>query len=92
MKIMNDKQSSRFVAKTYQGNPSELKVVEEFGRDYRPHTAVWWYTRECFTYQMLNRALRCLEGDIIVDMGFFIHDLHRQPGTTAPRTDRSIPR
>ena len=64
--------------KNHAGNPSELKIVEEFGRDYRPHTAVWWYTRECFTYQMLNRALRCLEGDIIVDMGFFIHDLHRQ--------------
>ena len=64
--------------KTYQDNPSELKVVEAFGRDYRPDTAVCWYTRECFTYQMLNRALRCLEGDIIVDMGFFIHDLHRQ--------------
>ena len=58
--------------KNHAGNPSELKVVEEFGRDYRPDTAVWWYTRECFTYQMLNRALRCLEGDIIVDMGFFI--------------------
>lgn len=27
---------------------------------------------------MLNRALRLLEADIIVNMGFFIHDLHRQ--------------
>ena len=46
------------------------QIVEEFRRDYRPDKAIWWYTRECFTYQMLNRALRCLEGDIIVDMGF----------------------
>jgi hypothetical protein len=27
---------------------------------------------------MLNRALRNLEGDTIINMGFLIHDLHRQ--------------
>ena len=62
----------------YADNSSELKIVEEFDRDYRPDKAIWWYTRECFTYQMLNRALRLLESDIIIDMGFFIHDLHQQ--------------
>ena len=57
---------------------AELKVVDEFERDYRPDQAIQWYTRECFTYRMLNHALRSFEADIIVDMGFFIHDLHRQ--------------
>ena len=56
----------------------ELTLIDEFDRQYRPDKAIWWYTRECFTYHMLNRALRLLESDIIVDMGFFIHDLHRQ--------------
>lgn len=59
-------------------NPTKLKVVEEFNRDYRPNTAIWWYIRELFTYEMVNRALRLLEADLIVDMDFFIHDLHRQ--------------
>ena len=59
-------------------SPSDLKVIEEFERTYRADKAIWWYTRECFTYQMLNRALRLLEADIIVNMGFFVHDLHRQ--------------
>ena len=27
---------------------------------------------------MLNRALRTLEGDTIINMGFFIRDLHQQ--------------
>jgi hypothetical protein len=27
---------------------------------------------------MLNRALRTLEGDTIINMGFFIRDLHEQ--------------
>ena len=64
----------------YAGNPSELTVIGEFERGYCPNKAIWWYTRECFTYQMLNRALRLLEADIITNMGFFIHDLHRQIG------------
>ena len=62
----------------YASNSYQLKIVEEFSRDYRPDKAIWWYTRHCFTYQLLNRALRLLESDIIVDMGFFIHDMHRQ--------------
>ena len=56
----------------------ELTLIDEFDRQYRPDKAIWWYTQDCFIYQMLNRALRLLESDIIVDMGFFIHDLHRQ--------------
>ena len=62
----------------YADRPQELEIVEEFERDYHPDKAIWWYTRDCFIYQLLNRALRLLESDIIVDMGFFIHDLHRQ--------------
>ena len=62
----------------YKGNTYEMALITEFGREYHPGKAIWWYTRECFAYQMLNRALRLLEADIIVNMGFFIHDLHRQ--------------
>jgi len=62
----------------YDGNKEELKIIDQFARDYRPDSSIWWYTRECFTYQMLNRALRTLESDIIIKMGFFIRDLHRQ--------------
>ncbi|CAF1286997.1 unnamed protein product [Adineta steineri] len=62
----------------YSKNITELNVIDEFQRDYRPEQAVWWYTRECFTYQMLNRALRTLDADSIINMGFFIRDLHQQ--------------
>ena len=68
----------KFCRTHYADQPTELALVEEFNRDYRPNRAIWWYTRQGFTYQLLNRALRLLESDIIVDMGFFIHDLHRQ--------------
>ncbi|CAF1241688.1 unnamed protein product [Adineta steineri] len=62
----------------YAGNPSELQVINEFERDYSPEKAIWWYTRECFTYKMLNQALRNMDADIIINMGFFLRDVHIQ--------------
>ncbi|CAF0789093.1 unnamed protein product [Adineta steineri] len=62
----------------FSGNSSELQVINEFERDYRPEKAIWWYTRECFTYKMLNQALRTLNADIIINMGFFLRDVHQQ--------------
>lgn len=82
--IINMKHGSRtrdyfvqFARNKYADNPTELNIIEEFERDYRNENAIWWYTRECFIYHMMNRALRLLEADIIVNMGFFIHDLHK---------------
>ena len=74
----NRQQLVEYVRETYDGNQTELNVINEFERDYDSSKAIWWYTRECFTYQMLNRALRQLEADIIVNMGFFLDDLHRE--------------
>ncbi|CAF1232014.1 unnamed protein product [Adineta steineri] len=62
----------------FAGNPTELQVIKEFERDYRPQKAIWWYTRECFTYKMLNQALRNMDVDIIINMGFFLRDVHQQ--------------
>ena len=68
----------KFCREQKAGRLAELRVIDEFESQYTPDKAIWWYTRECFTYQMLNRALRLLEADTIVNMGFFIHDLHQQ--------------
>ncbi|CAF1549453.1 unnamed protein product, partial [Rotaria sp. Silwood1] len=67
-----------FCQEKYKGNKTELNVIDEFQRTYRPSKAIWWYTRQCFTYNMLNRALRTLDGDIIIRMGFYLCDVHRQ--------------
>jgi tetratricopeptide (TPR) repeat protein len=58
-------------------NEAELQNVDEFRRKYRDETPIWWYTYECFLYPMLNRALRVMDVDIMIRMGFFIADLHR---------------
>ncbi|CAF1186668.1 unnamed protein product [Didymodactylos carnosus] len=62
----------------YAGNGGELNVIDEFDHDYQNHSPAWWYTRECFLYKMLNKALRTQNIDILCTMGVFIRDLHRQ--------------
>ena len=58
-------------------NEKQLEYVGKLAEEYRQHTPIWWYTRECFLYPMLNRALRTMDADLMVKLGFFISDLHR---------------
>ena len=77
-----------FCRTQYAGNKAELKVIDEFEQFYpRPSSSedfdddpspIWWYTRDCFIYSMLNKALRNQEIDIIIKMGFFISDMYQQ--------------
>jgi tetratricopeptide (TPR) repeat protein len=62
----------------YINNIVKQKDIAEFERDYQPQFAIKWYTREYFVYEMLNRALRTLEADTIINMRFFVRDLHQQ--------------
>ncbi|CAF0746299.1 unnamed protein product [Adineta steineri] len=62
----------------FAGNSVELQIIDKFEHDYDPKNAIWWYTRECFTYKMLNQALRLMDADIIINMGFFLRDVHQQ--------------
>ncbi|CAF0806361.1 unnamed protein product [Adineta steineri] len=54
------------------------KNIDQFEEEYDSQSAIWWYTYPSFIYSMLNYALRSMEGDTIINMGFFIHDLHQQ--------------
>ncbi|CAF0927796.1 unnamed protein product [Adineta steineri] len=62
----------------YAGNTRELEIINEFEKHYDDPSPIWWYTRECFTYMMLNKALRTQDLEVIVKMAFFIRDLHQQ--------------
>jgi tetratricopeptide (TPR) repeat protein len=53
-----------------------LANVQQFEREYRDRTPIWWYTSEYFLYSKLNRALRVLDVDVTIKMGFFMNDLH----------------
>ena len=70
----------QYCRKLLKDNGKQLECVNEFARDYRQHTPIWWYTRNCFLYPMLNRALRTMNADLMIKLGFFIGDLHRHIG------------
>jgi Tfp pilus assembly protein PilF len=71
------KQYSDYCRKVSARDGHESKHVDEFEREYHNKKPIWWYSSEAFVYSMLNRALRLMDADIIVRMGFFINALHR---------------
>ncbi|CAF4639228.1 unnamed protein product, partial [Rotaria magnacalcarata] len=46
--------------------------------NYHQKSPVWWYTKPMFLYSMLNRALRLLDMEAMIKLGFFIRSLHLQ--------------
>ncbi|CAF5005796.1 unnamed protein product, partial [Rotaria sp. Silwood1] len=62
----------------FADNTAQLNKIDEFEKDYNKHPAIWWYTHQFCFYSVLNRALRLMEIDTLIKMGFFIHDLHHQ--------------
>jgi tetratricopeptide (TPR) repeat protein len=67
-----------YCREVFIGNVRELKICDKFEQEYHQRTPIWWYTYDCFLYSMVNRALRTMDVDVIIKMGFFIRDLCRQ--------------
>ncbi|CAF1311828.1 unnamed protein product [Adineta steineri] len=75
----HDKQAiKQFITYCRQHDCGSAKTIDQFENEYHTRSPIWWYTSPSFIYSMLNYALRSMEGDTIIDMGFFIHDLHQQ--------------
>ncbi|CAF1118891.1 unnamed protein product [Adineta steineri] len=68
----------QFTAYCRNHDCGSAKNIDEFEKSYDVETAIWWYTCPSFIYSMLNYALRSMEGETIINMGFFIRDLHQQ--------------
>lgn len=62
----------------YNGSDVDSTIIAEFQHDYTADKAIWWYTRECFIYRILNKALRIQDTEILYKLRFFIKDLHLQ--------------
>ncbi|CAM4901431.1 unnamed protein product [Rotaria socialis] len=62
----------------YSENPKELELLKELKEEYRADNALYWYTKDCFLYHMLNKAIRTKDITILCQMGFFIHDINQQ--------------
>lgn len=66
-----------YCRQVYSGNAAQLKNIAKFEGEFLLNKPIWWYTSEYFLYSMLNRALRTLDVNIMLKMGFFIRLLHR---------------
>jgi hypothetical protein len=62
----------------YAENDKELEIIKQFEDDYNPNDALYWYTKDCFAYHMLNRAIRTKDIKILFQMGFFIRDINQK--------------
>ncbi|CAF1447258.1 unnamed protein product [Adineta steineri] len=67
-----------FIKYSRENNCTSKTIIDRFQKDYHPLSAIWWYTYTSFTYCMLNDSLRSMDGNTIINMGFFIYDLHQQ--------------
>ena len=67
-----------FCRKKYADNETQMRLIAEFKEQYDKPSPIWWYTRECFLYWMLNAALRTHDTETMLLMGFFLRDLHCQ--------------
>jgi hypothetical protein len=52
--------------------------INDFQREYCQRSPIWMYTNESFLYRMLNKALRLLDIECMIKLGFFIRNLHWQ--------------
>ena len=62
----------------YSDDQSTLNILEEFDKHFIPELSINWYTRECFLYKMLNKALWTSQPDVLYKMRYFLRHLHGQ--------------
>ncbi|CAF4094341.1 unnamed protein product [Adineta steineri] len=76
--MQHDEQAIRqFIAYCRNNNSLSPINIDRFEKKYHAQSAIWWYS-SCNIYFMLNNALRTLDADAIITMGFFMSHLHQQ--------------
>ncbi|UJR18119.1 hypothetical protein I4U23_005019 [Adineta vaga] len=53
-------------------------IIDEFQQNYTSDTAIRWYTRDCFLYRLLNKALRYQDFDMLFQFRYIIKGLYEQ--------------
>ena len=62
----------------YRQNPSMLKKINDFEKNYHPDQAINYYSQNNFLYRIINCALRTCNIDIIKKFQPYISDLCKQ--------------
>ncbi|CAF1495029.1 unnamed protein product [Adineta ricciae] len=74
----NSTDKDELISLSKQEYKSDLSIIYDFEENYSSDRALWWYTRESFLYQQLNKALRTQNIDLLFLFRFFIRDIHDQ--------------
>jgi hypothetical protein len=74
---------TNYCCKQSIGNARQLENIDHFENTYRHHVPIWWYSNQSFIYLVLNQALHNMEVDIIINMGFFLRDLHENNASSS---------
>lgn len=62
----------------FKGNKFQLNIIREFEQNYTSDHAIWWFTRNIFLKELLNKALKTQNLDLLFLFRFFLHDLEQQ--------------
>jgi tetratricopeptide (TPR) repeat protein len=73
----------------YRNCRREQKKIREFRIEYRRDKAIEWYTKECFLYKLLNKALRTEDIELLYLFRFFIIDLCADLEQESAKMDRT---
>jgi tetratricopeptide (TPR) repeat protein len=62
----------------YKDDQDTLKILDQFEQNFFPELSIYWYTRECFLYKILNKALWTPQPDVLYKLRYFLRHLHQQ--------------
>ncbi|CAF0832533.1 unnamed protein product [Adineta ricciae] len=68
----------RYCRHVNENDAMNLNIIDEFDRNFIPELSVYWYTRECFLYKMLNKALWKPKPHVLYKLRYFLRHLHQQ--------------
>ena len=74
----------------FNGNRQKEEKIQIFKNTYRSENALQWYSRECFFFEVLNKALRTQDIDILFSLRFFLQDMFEQLKSEYDKTPREI--
>jgi len=59
----------------YQNNLEQIKLIDEFERDYQSDEAIHWYLNKSFLRKMINKALQIEDIVLLYRLQYFLRDL-----------------
>lgn len=69
----------RYCRRRYASNSTQLRLIDEFERQYESSRAIQWYSKDCFLFSSLNKCMRKQSGYVYdCDMVYFAVDLSTQ--------------